>query len=612
MSSKSLQPISLKRNRSRLWNQVTGWLRNPVNLIGTIGLLFLAYTIIWPVIEILIATFVWKQQDMRITAAANPGHFTFYHWQRVLASEISPSLFYKPILHASAVAVTVSFISMVLGCGLAWLVTRTDLPFKKGITFLAVIPYLLPSWVIAQAWLTFFKNEKIGGTPGILQSLTHMSTPDWLAYGFVPIVASLSIHDSVYFFLLVGAALSSMNSQLEEAASMSGAGRARILRRIVFPLMLPAILSGFILTFTRAISSYGVPAILGTPVDFYMISTMLYSSMRARLTTEAHVLSLMLMLISMLMIYMNHRIVGRQRSFVTVTGKDSHKTLMPLGRLRRPMAAVTVVLMTLVSVVPLLILLVQTFMLREGVYTADNWTLHYWLGGSISGINSGEKGVLQNPIFLLALRNSLWIAAISSVIAAVVGLILGYVAARGKQTWIGRMVDQVSFFPYLIPGISLSAIYITMFAKPHFIVPALYGTVWLIILITVVKELPFTVKAGSASVMQIGGELEESAQISGASWWTRFRRILLPLNRKSLLSAFLLVFIGAMKETELIIMLVTPRTETLTTLTFEYVEKGYTQLTNVVLMIMIAIVILVYYLATKYGKADLTTGIGGQ
>ena len=112
--------------------------------------------------------------------------------------------------------------------------------------------------------------------------------------------------------------------------------------------------------------------------------------------------------------------------------------------------------------------------------------------------------------------------------------------------------------------------------------------------------------------MQVGGELEEAAQMNGASWWTRFKRILLPLNRKSLLSAFLIVFIGAMKETELIIMLVTPRTETLTTLTFDYVEKGYTQLTNVVLMIMIGIVITVYALATRYGKADLTTGIGGQ
>ncbi|GLX67244.1 ABC transporter permease [Paenibacillus glycanilyticus] len=597
---------------TRFYNGLTNWLRSPVHLIGLAALLFLAYTIAWPVMKILYTTFLWRQQDVRLTGEANPGHFTLYHWTRVLASDMSMNLFYKPILNSLGVGFAVSALSMLIGCGLAWLVVRTNVPWKKTIAFLAVIPYLLPSWIISQAWLTFFKNGKIGGTPGIMEALLHVSPPDWLSYGFVPIVVSLSIHDSVFFFLIVGAALSSMNSQLEEAASVTGAARWTILRRIVFPLVLPSILSGFILIFTKAISSYGVPALLGTPVNFYMISTMLYSSMRSRLTTEANVLSLTLMIISMLTIYLNQRVVGRRKSFVTVTGKDSARTLTSLGRWRYPAAGTAAVVMILISVVPLLVLLFQSFMLKEGVYSLSNFTTHYWWGGSDPDINTGEKGVLHNDIFMLALKNSLYIAGVASVIAAVIGLVLGYVVARGRQSWIGRMVDQVSFLPYLIPGISLAAIYISMFAKPTLIIPALYGTITLLILITVVKELPFTVKAGSASMMQIGKELEEAAQISGASWFTRFRRILLPLNQKSLMSAFLLVFIGAMKEMELIILLITPRTETLTTITFYYAEKGYEQLTNVILMIIIAIVITVYFLAVKFGKADLTQGIGGQ
>ncbi|WP_336789106.1 ABC transporter permease [Paenibacillus sp. MMO-177] len=603
---------ALTVRNTRFYNGLFNWLRSPIHLIGLAALLFLAYTVLWPVLKILYTTFLWRQQDARLTGEANPGHFTLYHWTRVLASDMSMNLFYKPILNSLGVGFAVSALSMLIGCGLAWLVVRTDVPWKKTIAFLAVIPYLLPSWIISQAWLTFFKNGKIGGTPGIMEALFHVSPPDWLSYGFVPIVVSLSIHDSVFFFLIVGAALSSMNSQLEEAASVTGAARWTILRRIVFPLVLPSILSGFILIFTKAISSYGVPALLGTPVNFYMISTMLYSSMRSRLTTEANVLSLTLMLISMLTIYLNQRVVGRRKSFVTVTGKDSARTLASLGRWRYPAAGTAAVVMILISVVPLLVLLFQSFMLKEGVYSLSNFTTHYWWGGSDPNINTGEKGVLQNDIFMLALKNSLYIAGVASVIAAVIGLILGYVVARGRQSWIGRMVDQVSFLPYLIPGISLAAIYISMFAKPTLFIPALYGTITLLILITVVKELPFTVKAGSASMMQIGKELEEAAQISGASWLTRFRRILLPLNRKSLVSAFLLVFIGAMKEMELIIMLITPRTETLTTITFYYAEKGYEQLTNVILMIIIAIVITVYFLAVKFGKADLTQGIGGQ
>ncbi|GAA3412042.1 ABC transporter permease [Paenibacillus hodogayensis] len=608
MLDKSVRPIW----QTRWWNRWRNGLRNPLNLIGTVSLLFLAYTIIWPVLNILYTTFVWRTQDARLTAAADPGHLTLYHWQRILASDISWSLFYKPVLHALAVGLSVSAVSMGLGCGLAWLVTRTDIPFKKTIALLAIIPYLLPSWMLSQAWLTFFKNSKIGGTPGILQSLLHVAPPDWLAYGYVPIVITLSIHDSVYFFLLVGAAFSSMNSQLEEAAEMAGASRLQVLRRIVFPLVLPSVLSGFILIFTKAVSSYGVPALLGTPVNFYMISTMLYSSMRSRLTTEANTLSLTLMLISIVAIYANQRLMGARRSYVTVSGKSSSVTYLSLGRWKRPGAVLILLSMGAVAVIPLLVLLLQTFLLQNGTFSLDNLTLHYWLGGSNPAINTGEMGVLQNPIFLLALKNSLIIAVSASVIAAVMGLLLGYVVSRGKNTLMGRLVDQLSFFPYFIPGISLAAIYISMFAKPVLFIPALYGTITIIILITVVKELPFTVKAGGASLMQIGSELEEAAVLSGASWLTRFRRLLLPLSRKSLLSIFILVFIGALKEMELIIMLVTPRTETLTTLTFYYVEKGYEQLTNVVLMIIIAIVITVYLLAVKFGKADLTKGLGGS
>lgn len=580
-------------------------------LIGISAFAVLAFMIVWPVLKILSTTFVWRTQDMRLTGAADPGHFTLYHWTRVLASDMSRPLFYKPLLNSLGVGLTVSVLAMLLGCALAWLVTRTDVPLKRTISFLVVIPYLLPNWVLSRAWLIFFKNDKIGGTPGILESLVHVSPPDWLSYGFVPIVITLTIHDSVFFFILVGAALSSMNSQLEEAASLSGASRLTVLRRIVFPLVLPSILSGTILIFTKAISSYGVPAMLGTPVNFYMISTMLYSSMRSRLITEANVLSLTLMAITMLTIYLNHRVIGNRRSFVTITGKASARTLASLGKWRKPIAGGVLAALVAVAIVPLLLLLVQTFMLREGSYAPTNWTLHYWIGGSDPSINTGEKGVFRNDIFLLALKNSLYIAGIASVLAAVIGLVLGYVVVRGRQSWLGRTLDQVSFLPYMIPGISLAAIYISMFAKPTLLIPALYGTIAMLIVITVVKELPFTVKAGGASMMQIGQELEEAAQIGGASWFARFRRILLPLNNKSLVSAFLLVFIGAMKEMELIILLVTPRTETLTTLTFYYAEKGYEQLTNVILMIIIAIVIAVYAIAVRFGKADLTQGIGG-
>lgn len=598
---------------ARVMNKGKGMLASPVFWIGLLALFFLAYTIVLPMIEIVKTTLLWTQQDVRVSPDAKPGSFTWFHWLRVLSSEMSSSMFYKPMLNSLCVGITVSGLSMLLGTGLAWLVTRSDIPLKKTIAFLAIIPYMLPSWIFSLAWLTVFKNKKIGGSDGLLQSLFHINPPDWLSYGFVPVVASLTVHDSVYFYLLVGVALSTMNSQLEESAGILGANRLTIIRRITLPLVLPAILSAFILTFTKAMGSFGPPALLGLPVNYYTISTMLYSSMRNRMITESYVLGLILIVISMVTIYFNQKMIGRRKSFVTVGGKDGKKSLAQLGKWRLPAAGLTMLFMAVIAIFPLILLVWQTFMLKDGDYSFSNLTLHYWIGDSNQKIASGEVGIFKNEGIWLALKNSVIIALAASIIAAVFGLLLGYIISRGrkKQRLLSGIIEQVSFFPYLIPGISLSAIFISMFAKPTLLLPALYGTLSLLILITVVKELPFATRAGSSAMLQIGGELEEAAMIQGAGWFRRFTRILLPLTRKSLISSFLLVFVGAMKEMDLIILLITPKTGTMTTLTFWYAEKGYFQFTDALILIIIVIIMVVYFLATKLGKADLTRGIGG-
>ena len=592
-------------------NKIKSFIANPLNIIGILALAGLTYTILIPLFQMLKTTFLWSQADIRMAAQAQPGKLTLYHWARIFFSDMSQSLFYGPMRNTLAIGAAASAISLIIGSGLAWLVTRTNLLFKKTVSFLVLVPYLLPAWMYSMTWLNIFKNDKLGGSAGIWQALFHVNLPDWISYGFVPIVASLSIHDSVYFYLIVGAALSAMNSQLEEAASIAGANRRQILMKITLPLILPAILSAFILIFSKAISSFSVPELLGVPVNFHTVATMLYSSMRLRMQAEANALGSILIIVSMLTIFLNQKMTGRGKSFVTVSGKDSLNRLNGLGRWRLPASFLVLAGLLLIAVVPLLLILLQTFLLQEGNYSINNLTWHYWFGESIYQINAGEPGLFRNENLLLGLRNSLSIAFVASIIAALLGLLLGYLIINRKEKPVSRLIEHVSFLPYLIPGFSLSTIYITMFAKPTWLVPTLYGSLALLILITVVKELPFTTRAGISSMIQIGEELEEAAKISGASWFSRFRRLILPLNKKMIFSSFLLVFIGAMKELELIIMLVTPKTETLTTLTFDYAEKGYTQLTDAVLAFIILIIIFIYFVLTTIGKADLSKGIGG-
>lgn len=602
---------SAKLRSVRTFNIIKGILSNPVHVISIISIIFLIYAIVLPMWEIVSHTLTWHPEDVRATSEAKPGQFTFYHWLYVVKSDISSSIFYKPLMHSLEIAVTVCLFAMLLGGALAWLVTRSDIPFKKTIGVMAVIPYMIPSWIKTFAWLVVFKNDRVGGSQGLLQYAFGWNPPDWVSYGYFPISLTLIGHYFVFFYLLIAVALSSINNSLEETAEIMGARKLTTLRKITFPLVLPAIMSAFILTFSKTMGSFGVAAFLGLPVKYYTISTMLYGSMRNRMISDAYVLSLVLIAISAITIYINQRAIGKRKSYATIGGKDARRNLTSLGKWRKPIFGGVITFLFSAAVFPILLLLLQSFMLKEGDYSIANLTTHFWNGSYDPKIASGEVGVLKNSQIGQAMGNSLKVAFIGAGAASLIGLIFGYIVTKARKTLTSKVVEQLSFLPYLIPGISLSAIYLSMFAQPKFLMPALYGTLGIIILITVVKELPFATRAGTSTMFQIGGELEEAAVIQGAGWFRRFIRIIIPLSWKGVVSAFLLLFIGAMKELDLIILLITPKTGTLTTLTFEYADKGYQQYSNAIILIIIAIILTTHFLATKFAKADLSKGIGG-
>src|SRR5699024_6054171 len=305
-----------KFNKEKMKNITKGILSNPIYLISIIAIIFLIYTIVVPLWQMLSNTLLWGEGDQLVNPDAVPGNFTLGHWKEMLTGEASKSVFYKPIINSLSIGVAVSFMAFVMGGALAWLVTRSDIPYKKTLTFLAVIPYMIPSWMKSMAWLTVFKNDRVGGAPGMLQYIFGVGPPDWIAYGFLPIVIVLGgMHYYVYFFLLTAAALNSVNSNMEETANILGAPRVTILRRITFPLILPAILSGIILVFSKAIGTFGPAAFLGLPVNFYVISTMLYSSMQTGMLTEGYMLSLTLIVLAAIVIYINQKMIGKRKGY---------------------------------------------------------------------------------------------------------------------------------------------------------------------------------------------------------------------------------------------------------------------------------------------------------
>lgn len=605
------QEFSKKR---RLKNKFLSVVTNPYNVIVLIVIILLAYLILLPLLDMITTTFTLAQRDVR-QAGGTPGEFTLYYWHRLLASEMTSTILIKPLLNSLLIGVFVSITSIAIGSGLAWLMVRTDLPFKKFFSLAVIIPYMIPSWCKSQAWLSVFKTERIGGAPGFLASL-GIQVPDWLAYGPVAIIIVLSLHYYAYSYLLVSSALNSLNSELEEMGEIQGAGKLMILRKITFPLVLPAMLSSVILTFSKAIGTFGVINHLGSKVNFVTLSSQLYMNSKSQNTQTAFAMALVMIFISSISIFANQKIIGSRKSFESIGGKGGRTTPTRLGSYKPLITGILFVFFAVGIIMPIVILILESLMLQEGNYSFSNLTLHYWIGDPDPAIMEGLPGILKNSEFINSLKNSLKLTFVNGIFGTLFGQLIGYISAKGRGKLHGKIVEQMVFIPYLIPSIAFGGIYLSMFSRPQTLfgvtlIPSLYGLFALLTLTSVVKHLPFAARAGTSNMLQIGNELEEAATIAGAGFFKRLTRIVFPLSKGGFLSGFMLIFVSIMKELDLIILIMTPSTSTLPYLAFQYQNGNSPQASNCVAIVMFSIVFLVYAIANIVGDADLAKSMGG-
>ena len=600
----------------RLKNQIKAVVTNPYNIIVLIAVVLLVYLIVLPLLDMIATTFELAQRDIRAVGGGKAGDFTLYYWQRLLASELSWTMLIKPLINSLVIGVCVSVCAILLGSILAWLMVRSDLPFKKFFSLAVIIPYMIPSWCKSQAWLSMFKTARLGGAPGFMASL-GLDVPEWLAYGPVAIIIVLTLHYYAYTYLLVSSALNSINSELEEMGEIQGAGKAMILRKITLPLVLPAILAAVILTFSKAIGTFGTINYLGSPVQYYTLSSQLYMNINSRDTQTGFAMAILMIIIASIAVFVNQKLIGSRKSYATIGGKGGRSTLIGLGKVGRPVITAALFVFFAVGIImPIVILVMESFMLKEGIYSLDNFTLHYWIGESNPQIMEGLPGIFKNDEFINSLFNSLRLTLVNGVFGTIFGQLLGYITAKGRGRLHGKLVEQLVFIPYLIPSVAFGGIYLSMFSQPQQIfgvtlVPALYGTFALLTLVSVVKHLPFAARAGTSNMLQISGELEEAATIEGAGFFRRFVKIVFPLSKGGFISGFMLIFVSIMKELDLIILIMTPTTSTLPYLAFRYQNGNSPQASDCVAIVMFSIVFLVYAIANLSGKADLAKSMAG-
>lgn len=615
----SLEPQNPQNNKEKrdltklgkFFNFLKSYFSKPSNIIIVIFAIVLTITVLLPLIYLLYNTFIVHQGE---TSLGRIGSLTLGHWATVLFEtkfDYAISAFWNPLKDSVLMAIVACIISVFIGGGIAWLITRSNFPLKKFISLVFVFPYIMPSWSIAMFWENFFKNTALPGAQsqiGMLQSLTGIQVPAGMVYGFWPCAICLGIHYAPFAYILIGGILRNMDANLEEAATILKASKMKILTRITLPIVFPALLSTVLLVFASSISSYTVPAFLGTKGGFYTLSLQMKNMIQGTLKGQGYVLATVLMLFSIVILMINQRVTNSRRSFTTVTGKSSQISLVKLGRITKPVITTIVMIYTIFfAVIPLISFALESFLEVSGDYST--FTTYYWTTTEVTNTYINDSvGILHNKMIWETFGNSLLVSGLCAIIAGTLGILVGYGVAKNRRSKLANYVSNLAFLPYLIPAMSFGTIYLIVSFTKAF--SFLYQSLFLLILVGSIKFLPFASRSGTNAMLQLSNEIEEAAIIVGVPWWKRMTKVLFPIQKSSFISGYLLPFISCMRELTLFVLLT--GSGTLLTATLQlYEQYDSTQISNGINLIIIVTVLIINLLVNKLTGASIDKGVGG-
>ena len=261
--------------------------------------------------------------------------------------------------------------------------------------FLICVPFLVPTFAVAMAWRAAVGNGRIGEADSLAAAL-GLVTPDWLAWGPVPVVIVLVLHNTPIAYLLVAASLSTLKVEAVEAAKLAGAGVRRQVVCILLPMIKPALLAGGALCFAQAIGNFAAPAILGPPVRFHTLSTRLFGMIETGQTARGYALAILLTLVAALGVLIAFRLGLGRSGGAGMNRVAVHAPLYRLGRWRPPVAAGLHLGLALLALVPVAVLVLSSLS-ATGDALARGWTLHFWAGAADPAVAEGQAGVLRTP-----------------------------------------------------------------------------------------------------------------------------------------------------------------------------------------------------------------------
>jgi iron(III) transport system permease protein len=477
--------------------------------------------------------------------------------------------------------------SVIVAVFLAWILARTDTPFRGTLEVLVTLPFFIPPILTAMAW-GMLGNPQVGLLNQVYQWITGSQTAPINVYSYGGVVWHMTQYSVPFLFLLIVDAFRAMDPAVEEVARMCGASRLRTFRTVTLQLVLPALTGAAILSFIRGIENLESPLFFGSPAGIRVITTDIYDSINQRSPPQyqyATAISFVIMGL-MFLIVLLQRWILRGRSFQTVTGKGYSPAVMRLGAWRWATFGFCILFFVVTVVLPVGQLFIGSFFQFFGFYQWDMLTLEHY------------RAVFGSRDFWRGFSNTMMLGLVGATATMLLGCTIAYVSVRTR--WRGRLlIDIMAWLPWMMPGIVLGVGFLWGFALlPHSI--PIYGTIWALLLAYIALGTPLSVRAMSSAYAQLSFDLEECSRVHGASWIETMRRIVLALAWPSFAVGWVLVFFGIMRELSASVLLYSVGSEVLSVVLLKLWANGNAEQVSVIGLIMMALVIVFRWVQLKF------------
>jgi iron(III) transport system permease protein len=521
----------------------------------TLLLAILGFLVIYPVLTLLLGALT---DTNPVVEGLSLRHLSIANFLTVLSNpNVAEALFNTLVACGGGTVIAVA-----IGLLFSWIVVRTNTPFKGLIAAASILPLFAPPLVAGVAW-------SILGSPktGLINTVFKWAGLDWHVnlYSLSGLVFVFGIYYAPYVYMFTSSALRNMDPSLEEAAEISGASAFATLFSVTFPLIMPAIVSGMLLSFIVMLGIYGIPAVLGAPANINVLTTYIFklTNWSPPLYNTAAAVAIILMVVTGFLVFLQQKVLSG-RSYTTVAGKAFRPRSLDLGPWRWLTFALGLIYLLVVVILPMLALIVAAF--RRFMFIRDAAALFDMRQYSLMHFNS----IFDNPLTPNSIYNAVEVGIITAIVGGALAFAIGYTIHRTNLPG-RRSIDLIATVPVAIPGLVIGVAYLWAWIG----VPGgLYGTIWILALAFIARFMPDTVKALSTSFLQIHRELEEAAWVCGKGTLATIGTIVLPLARPGVIASMTLLFVLAIRELGSSLFLYTSNTMVMSVLLLDYYEGG--------------------------------------